>query len=332
MWTLAELSKIETDPLRKGIINVLIMESNLMELCPWETIGQLSTGIVQIQDLPSVGFRRVNGAYDSTDIGHFLHKTENIALFGRDIDTDEAIARAKNTIEDARAVQRRLVTMAIAYSFNNNFVNGEVNATTPLVFNGLRKRVNDISTEGYTGQKIDASCAGVGILNTSATSHAFLDKLDQLLYAIKGHKPDFLLMNSKMLLAARSLLRREKLLDVTKDMFDRQIDVYQGARMIDIGVTADQTTEIITNAEYNDGDVVDNGETGDAEHTSIYAVKFGIGDMTWGIQQFPLEAKDLGELESKPVFRDRVTWNLGLCTVDPRSLGRLYGVIPNASA
>ena len=300
-----------------------------METIPWETIGQLSTGVVRIQDLPSVGFRRVNAAYDKTDIGHFEHRVENISLFGRDIDTDEAIARSKNTIEDARAVQRRLVTMAMAYAFNDKFINGVISAATPLVFNGLKKRIDDIAAEGYTRQKVDGeSLLMLDPTNNYAAGQTFLDKLDALMYAIKGHRPDYLLMNGKMLLAVRSLLRRARLLDTTKDMFDRQIDTYMGARMVDIGVTADQTTEIITSTETAKG--VEGDPTSDV-HTSIYAVKFGVGDMTWGIQQFPLEVKDMGELEEKPVYRDRVTWNLGLATVDPRSLGRIYGVIPAAA-
>ena len=326
MWTLAELSKIETDVLRKSIIDSLLMESNLMELCPWETVGQLSIGTIRIQDLPSIGFRRLNTAYDSTDIGHFEQKVEQISLFGRDIDTDEAIARAKNTIADARAIQQQLVMKSMAYAFNDKFINGIINADYPLEFKGLRVRVNDIVAEGYTGQKKDADCGGVGILNSTAASQAFLDKLDSLLYAIDGHKPEYLLMNQKCLLAIRSLLRREKLLDNTRDMFDRIIDVYQGTRLIDIGVKADQQTEVITNTETNAG------LDGSSEHTSIYAVKFGVGEMTWGIQEFPLEVKDMGELETKPSFRTRVTWNLGLATVNPRSLGRLYGVIPDASS
>ena len=326
MWTLAELSKIETDILRKGIINTLIMESNLLEMCPWETIGQLSTGVIRIQDLPSVGFRRVNAAYDKSDIGHLEHTVENISLFGRDIDTDEAIARAKNTIADARAIQQQLVMKSMAYAFNDKFINGIINADYPLEFKGLRVRVNDIVADGFTAQKVNADCGGIGILNASASSQKFLDKLDALLYAIDGHKPEYLLMNQKCLLAVRSLLRREKLLDNTRDMFDRIIDVYQGTRLIDIGVKADQTTEIITNTETSAG--VD----GTDECTSIYAVKFGVGEMTWGLQEFPLEVKDMGELETKPSFRTRVTWNLGLATVNPRSLGRLYGVIPDASS
>ena len=326
MWTLAELSKIETDPLRKSIVDTLLMESNLMELCPWETVGQLSIGVVRIQDLPSIGFRRLNAAYDSTDIGHFEQKVEQISLFGRDIDTDEALARAKNTIADARAIQQQLVMKSMAYAFNDKFINGIINADYPLEFKGLRARIDDINTEGYTGQKVDASCGGIGILSSTAASQKFLDKLDALLYAIDGHKPEYLLMNQKCLLAVRSLLRRERLLDNTRDMFDRVIDVYQGTRLIDIGVKADQKTEVITNTETSAG------LDGSSEHTSIYAVKFGVGEMTWGLQEFPLEVKDMGELETKPSFRTRVTWNLGLATVNPRSLGRLYGVIPDASS
>lgn len=315
-WTLAEFSKLETDILRKSVIDTLIMESNILELCPWETIGQLATGVVKIKDLPSVGFRKVNEGY-SEGVGHFEQKVENIALFGHDIDTDIAIARAKNSIADARAIQQTLTLKSVAYSFNDKFINGDP-GTDPEEYKGIAERVDDVNAEGYTDQYVDlADTTDYGILRTSAARFDFLDKLNELIYAIKGHNPDFLFMNKKMLLALRSLLLREKLLDTTQDMFNRKVDVYLGARLIDIGVKADQSTEIITNTETLGGG---------SYETSIYAVKFGVGDMTWGLQQYPLEVRDLGELESKPVFRTRVDWNLGLATVDPRSIGRLYGI------
>jgi len=324
MWTLAELSKIETDPLRKSVIDTLIMESNLMEIVPWETIGQLATSVVKVKDLPSVGFRKVNEGYTEST-GHFEQATENISLMGADIDTDIAIARAKNTIADARAIQQTLMLKAVAYSFNDKFINGDP-TSDPEEFKGLKERVDAVYAAGFTNQKIlCGTTAGDGMLLSSAESHLFLESLDKLIYNIKGHKPDYLLMNSKTLLAVRSLLRREKLLDTTKDMFDRVIDLYLGARLVDIGTKADQLTDIILSTE----DV--NGEAASDEHTSIYAIKLGIGDMTWGIQEYPLEVRDLGELESKPVFRTRVDWNLGLATVDPRSIGRMYGIIPDAS-
>ena len=321
-WTLAELSKLETDILRKSVIDTLIMESNLMEVLPWETIGQLATTVVKINDLPSVGFRKVNEGY-SEGIGHFIQKTESISLFGHDIDTDIAIARAKNTIADARAIQQQLTLKAVAYAFNDKFISGDP-TTDPEEFKGLEKRIDDINTDGFTEQLVDlADTTDLGILRTQASRFDFLDKLNTLIYAIKGHNPDYLLMNKKCLLAVRSLLLREKLLDTTQDMFNRKVDVYLGARMIDIGVKADQTTEIITNSQTKGGG---------SNETSIYACHFGIGDMTWGIQQYPLEVRDIGELESKPVYRTRVDWNLGLATVDPRSLGRLYGIRADSTA
>jgi hypothetical protein len=314
MWTLAELSKIETDTLRKSVIDTLLMEANLLELCPWESIGQLATTIVRYQDLPSVGFRKINEGY-SESTGHFEQAVEHISLCGVDIDTDKAIARAKNTIADARAIQQVMALKGMAYSFNDKFINGDP-TSDPEEYKGLLKRVDEIYAEGHTTQLIDV-VEPDQLPGDSAANHAFLDKLDELMYSIKGHKPDFLLMSTKMLLIARSILRREKLLDNTRDMFDRVIDVYQGARMIDIGTKADQLTDIITNSETK------GGGTGE---TSIYAVKFGIGEFLWGIQEYPLEVNDLGELEAKPVYRTRVDWPLGLAQIDPRSIARLYGI------
>lgn len=321
-WTLAELSKIETDTLRKSVIDALLMESNCLELVPWETIGALATTIVRYQDLPSMSFRKVNEGYDAS-IGHFEQKVENISLCGCMIDTDKAIARAKNTIGDARAIMQTMALKGMAYSFNDKFINGSP-VTNPEEYKGLKERVDDINADGYTGQYIDlADTTNKGILRTTAARHAFLNKLDELIYSIKGHNPDFLFMNKRMLLALRSLLRQEKLLDNTRDMFDRIVDVYQGCRLIDIGVKADQTTEIILNNEtLGDG----------AYETSIYAAKFGIGESLWGIQEYPMEIDDKGLLEAKPVYRTEVDWPLGLAIVDPRSVARLYGIRADSTA
>lgn len=321
-WTLAELSKIETDPLRKSVIDGLLLESNLLELLPWETIGKLATTIVRYKDLPSWGYRKINEGYDEST-GTFEQEVESISLGGLEIDTDVAIARASNTIADARAIQQTMALKAGAYQFNWKFITGNPQ-TDPEEFKGLRLRVDDIYNKNYTDQKVAASDTSVGILNSSAKSHDFLNDIDKLLYSIDGHNPDFLLMNKKMLLALRAVLRKEKLLTYSADMFDRQIDMYGKTRLIDIGVKADQTTEIIRNDESTVG-----APTGGA-CTSIYAVKFGVGDEFWGLQQYPMEVRDLGELQSAPKYRTRIDWPHGLATVSPRSLSRLYGIVPTS--
>ncbi len=323
-FTLVELSKIETDTLRKSVIDTLLMESNVMEIVPWETIGALATTVVRMGTLPSVGFRKINEGY-SKGTAALEHKVETISLMGGNFDTDKAIVRAKNTIASARAITQVMMTKAIAYKFNDKFINGDP-TTDPEEFKGMRERVTDLYSEGYTGQLVDFECDGVGILNSSAESHNFLNFLDKLMYQIKGHNPDFLLMNSKLLLAVKALMRKEKLLDQTKDSFDRTIDVYDGARLIDIGVKADQTTEVITSTE------TAGGADGAGESTSIYAVKFGIGEFLWGIQEYPLEVEDLGRLEDKPIYRTEMDWPLGLALADPYSIARGIDIIPDGTA
>lgn len=327
-WTLAEFSKIETDTLRKSVMDTLLMESNVLQFVPWETIGALATTVVKYQDLPSVGFRKINAGY-AESIGHFEQKVENISLLGGMIDTDKALARAKNSIADARAIQQVMMVKAIGYEFNDKFINGNPTAD-PEEFKGLSKRVDDVVAEGFTEQKIDlggdyGAARDDGILYDTTESHNFLNKLDQLIYSIKGHNPDFLLMNKKMLLCLRALLRKEKLLDNTKDMFDRVVDVYQSVKLVDIGVKADQITEIITNTEDPD-DLY----TSDLS-TSIYAVKFGIGEFLWGIQEYPMEVDDKGLLEDKPVYRTEVDWPLGLAHIDPRCIARLCNIFPDST-
>ena len=112
----------------------------------------------------------------------------------------------------------------------------------------------------------------------------------------------------------------------TQDMFGRVIDAYGTIKLVDIGVKANQTSDIITSTETSAGLL------GSSECTSIYAVKFSEGDMTWGIQEYPLEVRDLGELETLPVYRTRVDFPCGLATVDPRSLARLYDIVPDATS
>lgn len=327
-WTLAEFSKIEIDPLRKSVVDTLIMESSAMELVPWETIGTLSTTVVKIQDLPSVGFRKINGGYNEST-GHFNQKTENISLMGGMIDTDKAIARAKNSIAEVRAVQQQMMVKAMAYKFNDRFINGDP-ATDPEEFKGLSKRVDEVVAEGFVNQFVDlagtyGAARDAGVLYDAANAYNFLNKLDQLLYTIKGHKADLLLMNNKTLLALRAILRKERLLDQGRDSFDRVVDIYAGARLVDIGTTADQLTEILPLTEDPQGIY-----TSDTS-TSIYAVKFGIGEYLWGIQEYPLEAEDKGLLESKPVYRTEVDWPLGLAHVDPRCIGRLANIWPDST-
>lgn len=314
-YTLADLSKIEKDTLRKSVIDGLLMECDLMQLIPWETLGQLSTTIVRYSEIPSIGFRKINEGY-AEGSGKTEQLTEQISAMGRNIDTDKLIVATKNTVAEARALRQAQVLKGMAYTFNDKFINGS-RVTDPEEFDGLLYRIDN----GPASQKITASSAsgGLDVMADAASMNTFLDKLDELIYSIDGHKPDALLMNQRALLKTRSILRRLGLLNQSKDMFGRRIDTYGDIPMYDIGVKADQSTLIITNSEIGSGG-------GTAHCTSIYAVKFGIGDQLWGIQTYPLDVKDMGLLNDGVTYRTVVDWPLSLALAGRRSIARLYSL------
>ncbi len=328
--TLAEYAKQAYNSGNKLLGNIadwFLMESNPAQLIPWSTEKELAIQILAMQTLPTVGWRMVNGT-PSESTGKFQDKIEAKYIVGHYIDVDRVIVKAGASVGDVRQNQRRLSAKAMAFEFNDAFINGNPSTTpTTPTFKWIKDRVTDINAAGYTSQYIDGGSAttGKGMLYDTTERKYFLNKLTELIYAVSGHNPDALYMNKKMLLAFWSCLRDEQLLRQDKDMFGRVITKYgdTGVDLIDIGLKADQSTEIITNAET---------VSGGTDETSIYAVKYGAEEYFWGIQQEPMQVTDLGLVQSKPVYRDDVEWVVGLAVSNPRSLARLYGLVADNGA
>lgn len=319
--TLADHAKVSANEgkyLISTVADYFLMESMMLQLIPWESSAELATAIPFMTSLPTVTWRKLNASY-SESTGKFGIKTEDKYIYGHDIDVDVVLVRAN---PENRTRQRRASAKAMAFEFNDQFINGD---PTNDEFKGLSSRVDDVYDDGYTDQYIDAgsSVAGRGILYDTTERHAFIDNVAKLIHVISAHKPDGLMMNAKMYLAFESAMRRESLLKQTEDMFGRIINSFQNVPLIDVGVKADQTTEIITNTETL---------SGGTDETSIYAVKYGDGEYFWGVQQAPLDVRDLGEVDDKPVYRDRVEWVVGLATSNPRSIARAYGFVADSGA
>jgi len=322
--TLAEYAKQaynDGNLLLATIADWFLMESNVLQMIPWDTDKHLAIQITAMQTLPDVSWRKLNASY-SESTGKYEQKVESKFIFGHDIDVDVVLARAGDTIGDVRQNQRKMSAKAMAFEFNDQFINGD---PANDEFKGISKRIDDIYNAGYRDQYFDAgsTTTGRGILYDSTERQYFIDQVAKLIHVTAGHKPSGLFMNAKLYLAFESAMRRESLLKQDKDMFDRVINTFQGVPLIDIGIKADQSTEIITN-----GESLSLG----SDETSIYACKYGPSEYFWGIQQAPLEVRDLGEIDTKPVYRDRVEWVVGLAVSNPRSLARAYGFVADSGA
>jgi hypothetical protein len=316
--TLADISavaKSEGNFLKAGIIDTLRKDSWIMELLPFVPHDALKAQGLRIKTLPTVQNRRVNAVYEHK-VGEVEPLEETGYLFGGSTLIDRLYDKISPSLVtgDYASFQVEQFTKALSYQYNYDFF-FNTPAANPDSIVGLWYRLqNDFSAQKINGASVDISDDSATL---AASGNAFLDKLDALLYACEGHTADALFMNNTTYLRVRSLLRQLGYLDTTKDSFDRAIDMYQGARLIDIGYKGDQTTRIIGDAETTTG--LNTGGT----LTSIYACKFGQEYLTgWQIEEPQVIQHPKTALQREVV----IDWYSGLFITNPRSIARLYAV------
>src|SRR4030042_6954993 len=297
--TLVEFEKECKEPVVKGVSRTLIEERLPMKYIPWETIGSLYKKMLRIQTLPSVARRKLNAAWTSST-GTTEPITEGISIVGGNIDVDKEMVEGNQTIEDIRAIQIYMKTKAMAYEFNDNFINGAVVSDVEN-FDGLKARCDRTD---MSDQKLLSATSTNYIDDTQAHALAFLKEMDRLSYCIDSHTPTFVITNSMGLRTINSALRISGTLRMEKDHFGNLVTMWGPSPIYDIGVKADQSTLVMA-AETIAG-------VAGAGYFSIYAVKVGEGTDFWGIQKHALEVIDAGLLEDKVPYRTNVNWPVGL--------------------
>lgn len=309
--TLAQAAVLSRDDLQRGVIETFVQESVILDRIPMLTIEGNAYAYNVEEELPGVEFRAVNSAYaESTGVVNQL--TEKLVILGGDADVDTFIVQTRGNLNDQRAVQTRMKVKAATYKYQDTFINGDT-ATDANAFDGLAKRL--------TGdQVIEAGANGLPILGSNeAAQQAFLDKLDELIAAVRGGV-DALYMNSPVLARLKSSARRLHFYDQTTDDFGRTVSTYNGIPLLDIGEKADGTP-IIPQTETQ-------GTSSNA--SSIYAVNFGMDETDGGVTGLTnggVQVKDLGEIDAKPVYRTRIEFFCGLGVFGGKAAARLTGVL-----
>lgn len=319
-YTLADYARVQKDPLKAGVVDIFRRESSPMDLLPWETIDTLKVQALRTKTLPAVEWRKIGETW-SGGSGTVEPVDERVFDMGGKVDIDKLLIKSK-TVVDQRALQTQLYTTALAYEFNNVFINGDpvvVDEDQPF---GLWRRIKDFLSSGQTilGGAVDISPDSAAL---SVAFDTFLDKIQELMHAVEGHKPDALFTNDTLYLRLLSAIRQKGLFATVEDSFGRKVATYGpgGPMIYDIGWKADQTTRIMGNVELTDGSALTGGGS-----TSVYAVRFGEGFLK-GIQLYDMDVQDVGLLEDRVNYRTVIDWPVGLFLVNPRSIARLCGVV-----
>lgn len=309
--TLAQAAVLSTDQHSRGIHEIFVQESPVLDRLPLMEIAGNAYAYDLEATLPGVAFRGVNEAYvEST--GTFNQLTERLVILGGDADVDRFIQQTRSDRYSQRAEQDKLKVKAISYKFNDHFFNGDT-AVDTKGFDGLKKRL-------VGGQVIDAGTNGIPIVgNGGSDSFAFFDKLDELLAACPG--ADAIYANRQVRAKVQSAGRRIGGVDLVKeDITGKRVVTWQGVPLLDPG-------DSLAGAQ-----VLPQTETMGSSNvtSSVYAVRFGGSDgdqAVTGLTNGGVMVDDLGQLQEKPALRTRIEFYCGVALFGGKAAARLRGVL-----
>lgn len=181
--TLAEAEKLSNDVLLQGVIETVIKEDPLLEFLPWEFV--LGNGLTYNQE-------NVAAAADFYDVGDtwvestptFTQVTAKLKIVGGDADTDNFLKKTRGNIQDLEAAIVDLKSKAVAHKLGDSLITGDDSVDTKS-FDGL-----DVLIPSAQEVYANGSAGGNGATLT-------LERLDTVIDAVLGDKPDILLMSKR---------------------------------------------------------------------------------------------------------------------------------------
>jgi hypothetical protein len=313
-FTLADF-ELTADPITRAVVKTWREASPILDMLPFETNTQLVQEGIRFNSIPTVPWRKIGAAFSDLKVTPDPWR-ERLHFMGAKIDIPREYTKATGKLVDDRAVQSEAIIKGSAFAFNDAFFNG-----SPLVDDdaiiGLTYRIN---TDLGSNQKFDA---GLDVSpDTAVTDWHFqiFDKVDDLLDRVDGEA------NQKVLFMGRTLyyrfisaLRKSNQL-FNEEYLGRKLMTYGpgGAKIVQAGYKADQTSQILGDAEVNDTALTGGGES------SMYAVRFGEPYLAGWCQEMP-NAEDKGETEDGVNVRTIVRFSPGLFFSSPRPIARAWG-------
>jgi hypothetical protein len=299
--TLVEAAKLASgDVVKSAVIEMFAQASDILMTLPFEGINGNAVKYNREQTLPGIAFRGVNESY-SESTGVINPMTEALVIAGGDLDVDRFIVQTQG--EGQRSIHESMKIKSLADSWTTKFIKGDTTSNT-REFDGLQVRL--------TGNQLIAAGSASG---GDALS---LAKLDELIDSVDS--PTHLIMSKAMRRRLTQAARNTSVggfITYAQDAFGRRQTIYGGLPIL-VAYNSNGGTEPLGFSEANPGG-------GSAVGTSIYAVSFGEGRLT-GIQNGGIDVRDLGELQTQPVYRTRVEWYASIAMYHGRAASRLWGV------
>jgi len=303
--TLEEASKLSNDILLQGVVETIIKDSPILKKMPFiEIVGNVLT-YNQEKTLPSIDFYDVGDTWaESTPT--FEQKTASLKIMGGDADVDNFLkaTATRSNVQDLETAVVELKAKALKDKFEDTFIYGDV-TTNSKQFDGLRMLID---TTTASDQVIAAGASGATLA---------LSMLDELIDAVKGGKPDMLLMSRRSRRKINALVRASgAMMETDRDRWGDFVQFWDG---IAIGVN-----DWILDTHVVSGGVETATTGGDC--STIYAIQFGEGALCGLTAPGHLTVEPIGSLETKDASRTRIKWYCSLALFSAIKAAALIGV------
>lgn len=299
--TLGEYAKtLPADSVNRAFVELYAQSSDLIAAMPWETVSGGLYRYDRENTLPGIAFRGINENYTPTT-GVINPQVEQTFIAGGEIKADIALVRRHGPAK--RAQQEKMQVKALVRGITNAILYGD-NAANPRQFDGLRRRL--------TGSALRTNSAASG---GAALSLYNLDRLGSVC-----HEQTHWLMSKALRDRLTQAGRNTGVggyVNQTKDDFGNTITTYRGLPIL-VGYEGEVDGDLLPFNEVASGG-------GAAETTSVYALSLKEGAFS-GFQAAPLDAKDLGEMQSEPKYLTRTEWDCGIRIEHPFAAIRLSSI------
>jgi HK97 family phage major capsid protein len=290
---LADAQRLTNNQFVQGIIETIILESDILAMLPFMEVNGASLLYNQEATLSGASWYAPSATWTEQAVT-VTQKTAALTILGGDVDVDNFMNQTFRNPNQLRAEAVQSKAKAVAFEFNDKFFNGLGSSNQP------------------TGLRLLASAGQTYSLGVNGATPTLAD-YDTMIDLIKPGKPDCIVMSKRSRRTLKALRRASGggFLETDYNAFGKRVEFYDGIPII---------------VDDNISDALTVGTS--VNCSTVFAIKFGYATGVMGLMNGMIQTNEIGYLETKDAFRTRLKWYVSLANFRDLSLAIMTGVRP----
>lgn len=316
-----DLAVLEKDALKKGVMLAMFKSAlpSPMDFLPVENAQSLTQQVIRMTDPGTPSTRNLNDTVTAYQ-AQFTRGAETLKIIENKVVIDPTFLDIKTYVQDPITTQIKAYAKVVRTTINDLLINGDPGSdvTQPAGFDYRLRNDADFNGQNIDGNNLDVD-------GSDANRLTWLDNIDEAIQQANSIANQ-IVVNKQTHLKLRSALRALKILDTTRDQFDRKIFTYGDSKIIDAG---QKPAGVITGlaADQVIPDDTTTSIAGTASTTPMYFVNTVDEEAVKLLQLHPFKVTKLGINPNAP--NENVTdikWVIGFLVPQKFSIAGLDGL------